>query len=127
MSAVRLSRKSRRRILILFSLSWATLSEHAGGKEEVQLAYEGDGSTTLTTAGGATRANTFTTGRGARKPISNNGDFCSQCPGGDIKARKYDSNTFLDEVRGWNNHVTQTVRISRGRVEMVTHRRKTTT
>ena len=98
----------------------AILSEHAGGKEQVQLAYNTDGTTTLTMANGAVRTYTFATEQGQRRLSSLTGDVCSTCAGGDIKARDYDSNGFVSEVTDWNTNVTKVARNARGLVETLT-------
>ena len=96
---------------------WAILSEHAGGKERVQFAYHADGSTTVTTGGGASRTYTFTTAQGQRRLESVTGDICSTCSQGNIKSREYDNNGFLSEVTDWNDNVTQMTRNGRGLIE----------
>ena len=98
----------------------AILSEHAGGKEQVQLAYNTDGTTTLTMANGAVRTYTFATEQGQQRLSSLSGDVCSTCAGGNIKARDYDSYGFLSEVTDWNNNVTKVARNARGLVETLT-------
>ena len=92
----------------------AISSEHAGGKERVDLIYNANGTTTLNMANGASRTYTYTTEQGQRKLSSLSGDVCGSCPGGDIKSRTYDANGYLDEVTDWNNNVTQTVRNTEG-------------
>ena len=93
-----------------------TLSERADGKEQVQLAYNADGSTTLTMGNGAVRNYVFSTVQGERKPTMIVGDVCSICADGEISDRTYDSNGYVDEVIDWNGNVTQTVRNARGLV-----------
>lgn len=98
----------------------AILSEHAGGQEQVQLAYNGNGTTTLTMANGAATTYTFSTQQGQQRLSSLSGDVCSTCPGGNIKDRSYDSNGFVAEVTDWNDNVTRTDRNARGLVETLT-------
>ena len=111
----------------------AILSEHAGGKERVEFAYNGDDTTTLTAANGAERTYTFSTQLGERHVSSLSGDVCSTCPGGDLSDRTYDSNGFPDEVTDWNGNVTKTIRNVRGLTEILveakgsTEERQTTT
>ncbi|MEM7501839.1 MAG: DUF6531 domain-containing protein, partial [Pseudomonadota bacterium] len=95
----------------------AVASEHAGGKERVDLSYNSSGTTTLTDANGSSVTYTFGTEQGERKLTSLSGDVCSTCPGGNIKSRDYDSNGFLSELTDWNNNVTKTTRNSRGLTE----------
>jgi len=95
----------------------AILSEHAGGKERVELAYNANGSTTLTLGNGAVQTYNFETVDGQRKLASITGDLCGTCPGGNIGSKTYDTNGFLDEAEDRNGNVTQTVRNSRGLVE----------
>ena len=98
----------------------AVSSEHAGGKERVQLAYNSDGTTTLTLANGAVRTYTFGNEQGERRLTSLSGDVCGDCSGGDIKSREYDGNGFLSETTDWNNNVTKMTRNGRGLVETLT-------
>ena len=111
----------------------AITSEHAGGKESVQLAYNSDGSTTLTTGNGATRNYIYSTQQGSRKLALLTGDVCSTCPGGNIRSRTHDADGFLDEVLDWNGNTTQTIRNGRGLTETLieakgsTEQRTTTT
>lgn len=98
----------------------AILSEHAGGKEQVEFAYNTNGTTTLTMGNGAERTYTFSTQQGQRRVSSLSGDVCSTCAGGEIASRTYDSNGFLDEVTDWNGNVTKTVRNDRGLTETLT-------
>ncbi len=90
------------------------LSEHAGSKEKVELAYNSNGTTTVTTGNGGVRSYTFTSAQGERKFESLSGDVCKTCPGGGIKDKSYDSNGYLDEVTDWNDNVTKTLRNSEG-------------
>ncbi|MDJ0710061.1 MAG: RHS repeat-associated core domain-containing protein [Woeseiaceae bacterium] len=98
----------------------AVLSEHAGGKESVTLTYNGNGTTTINSANGASRTYAFSTEAGRQRLSSITGDVCSDCVGGDIKSRTYDANGFLDEATDWNNVTTKTVRNSRGLTETLT-------
>jgi len=95
----------------------ADSSEHAGGKERVTLAYNADGSTTLSMANGATRTYHFSVQQGARKLAMLTGDVCSTCPGGNIADRAYDANGFPDSVLDWNGNETQTIRNAEGLTE----------
>ncbi len=95
----------------------AISSEHAGGKERVDLAYNANGTTTLTMASGASRVYNYTVAKGGRKLTSLTGDVCGTCSAGDIANRTYDANGHLDEVTDWSGNVTQTVRNSRGLTE----------
>jgi len=95
----------------------AVLSEHAGGKERVELEYNTDGTTTLTMANGATRTYTFGTEQGRRKVTSLSGSVCSTCAGGEIKDRSYDTDGFLSEVTDWEGNVTKFQRNARGLTE----------
>lgn len=95
----------------------AILSEHAGGKERVQLAYNTDGTTTLTLADGATRTYHFTTEQGERKLQMLVGSVCSTCTNGSVADRVYDANGFVDEVQDWEGNLTQTIRNGRGLTE----------
>ncbi len=97
----------------------AITSEHAGGKEFVQLSYNANGSTTLTTGNGAVRTYIYSTAQGTRKLAALTGDVCSTCPGGDIADKTYDANGFLDEVVDWEGNTTQTVRNSVGLTEIL--------
>ncbi len=98
----------------------AISSEHAGGKKRVDLAYNTDGTTTLTMANGAVRTYTYTTEQGQRRIASLSGDVCSTCPGGRIKDRSYDSNGFVADMTDWNGNVTKTARNARGLIETLT-------
>ncbi len=95
----------------------AILSEHAGGKESVQLTYNADDTTTLTLADGATRTYHYSTQQGERKLQMLVGSVCSSCPNGDIADKVYDANGFLDEVQDWQGNLTQTIRNGRGLTE----------
>ena len=103
----------------------AILSERAGGRERVQLAYNGNGTTTLTTANGASRTYTFTTEQGQQKLAGLTGDVCGQCPGGSTKDRTYDANGFLDEATDWEGNITKTARNGRGLTETLTEAKGT--
>ncbi len=111
----------------------AITSEHAGGKELVQLEYNGDGTTTLTMANGATRTYTYSTVQGRRELAMITGSPCGTCPGGDIADRTYDDNGFLDEIVDWEGNTTQTIRNAVGLTETLieakgsTEERTTTT
>ncbi|HNP64290.1 MAG TPA: RHS repeat-associated core domain-containing protein, partial [Woeseiaceae bacterium] len=98
----------------------AVLSEHAGGQEEVQITYNSNGTTTMTTAGGASYTYTFTTEQGNRRLSAISGDVCSACAGGHVKSRGYDSNGYVSEETDWNDVVTKTARNTRGLVETLT-------
>ncbi|MEO1247896.1 MAG: hypothetical protein AAFX56_19630, partial [Pseudomonadota bacterium] len=98
----------------------AILSEHAGGSEQVTLAYNGNGTTTLTAANGANRTYHYSLEQGVRKLQQVTGDVCGTCPGGDIAQKSYDGNGFLDEATDWNGNVTKTARNSRGLTETLT-------
>ena len=98
----------------------AVSSEHAGGKEDIDLTYNSNGTTTIDSANGASRTYTFGSGAGRRELTGVSGDVCSTCAGGDIKARSYDSNGNLYEATDWNNVVTRTARNNRGLVETLT-------
>ena len=95
----------------------ALLSEHAGGKEQVQFLYNADGSTTLNMGSGATRTYHYTTTQGIRRLQMLVGDVCSTCPDGNVADRVYDSSGFLYETQDWNGNLTQTIRNSRGLTE----------
>lgn len=103
----------------------AILSEHAGGKEQVQFVYNTDGTTTLTLGNGATRTYDYSVERGQQRLSSLTGDVCATCPGGDIASRTYDANGFIDEVQDWNGTTTQTIRNTRGLVETLTEAKGT--
>jgi RHS repeat-associated protein len=98
----------------------AILSEHAGGKEQVQFGYNLNGTTTLNMGSGAVRTYAFSTQQGERRVSSVSGDICSTCPGGQIASRTYDSIGFLDEATDWNGNITKTARNSRGLTETLT-------
>ena len=104
----------------------AVLSEHAGGKEQVQLVHNANGTTTISTANGATRTYTFTTVQGQRKLSGIVGDVCSNCGDGNTKSRTYDASGFLDEATDWNGNITKTARNSRGLTETLTEAKNTT-
>ena len=98
----------------------ATLSEHAGGKEQVDLKYNSDGTTTLTMANGAERIYTYSTQQGHRRLAALSGDVCGTCTQGNIKNRTYDSDGYIAEVTDWNGNITKTDRNARGLVETLT-------
>ena len=104
----------------------AILSEHAGGKESVTLTYNANGTTTIVSGNGASRTYTFGVEAGQQKLTGIMGDVCSDCAGGNIKSRTYDTNGFLEEATDWNNVVTKTARNSRGLVETLTEALGTT-
>ncbi|MEE4161740.1 MAG: DUF6531 domain-containing protein, partial [Woeseiaceae bacterium] len=104
----------------------AISSEHGDGKELAQLAYNTNGTTTLTMGNGATQTYDFSVQRGARRLAQLKGDVCSTCPGGNIESRTYDSNGFLDEVTDWNGNITRTVRNSEGLVTTLTEAKGST-
>ncbi|VAW74333.1 hypothetical protein MNBD_GAMMA15-1337, partial [hydrothermal vent metagenome] len=85
----------------------AILSEHAGGVERVDLAYNPDGTTTVTGSRGAVRTYTFTLQRGSRRVAQITGDQCTTCPNGDKKARSYDANGYLASYTDWGDVVTR--------------------
>jgi RHS repeat-associated protein len=98
----------------------AILSEHADGQEQVTFAYNGNGTTTLTTANGASRTYTFGVVQGHRQVTAVAGDVCSRCPGGDIESRSFDGNGFVEETTDWNGNVTRSARNARGLTETLT-------
>ncbi len=83
------------------------LSEHAGGVERVNLAYNPDGTTTVTGSRGAINTYNFTLQRAGQKVAQITGDPCTNCPGGDRKARTYDSNGYLASYTDWGNATTR--------------------
>ena len=95
----------------------AILSEHAGGKERVQLVFNPDDTTTLTLANGATRTYHYTTEQGQRKLQMLTGASCAQCSEGAIADRVYDANGYLNETQDWNGNLKQTIRNPRGLTE----------
>jgi RHS repeat-associated protein len=103
----------------------AILSEHAGGKERVEFAYNPDNSTTLTLANGATRTYHYSTEQGERRLTMLTGDVCSTCPGGAIADRTYDANGFIEQIIDWNGNVTETLRNARGLTETLTEAKGT--
>lgn len=98
----------------------AILSEHGNDVETVQLAYNSNGTTTLTLGNGASRTYSFDTERGQRVLSGVSGDVCSQCPDGDVASRTYDANGFVDETTDWNGNVTKTARNSLGLITTLT-------
>ena len=95
----------------------AIRSEHAGGKERIDLVYNSDGTTTITAADGSSRIYSFAVEQGEQRLASISGDVCSTCANGNIKSRDYDANGFVSETTDWNNNVTDLTRNSRGLVE----------
>ena len=104
----------------------AIVSEHAGGQERVEFAYNTNGTTTLTLANGSTRTYDFSVQQGSRKIDSLTGMPCMSCPDGDIRSRTYDANGYLDEATDWNGNVTKTTRDSRGLITTLTEAKGTT-
>ncbi|MDJ0941077.1 MAG: DUF6531 domain-containing protein, partial [Woeseiaceae bacterium] len=98
----------------------AILSEHAGGKERVEFAYNSDGTTTLTRGDGASRTFDFGVEQGRQRVTTVSGDVCGDCPGGSTKSASYDANGYLSERTDWNNVVTKLARNNRGLVETLT-------
>ncbi len=85
----------------------AVLSEHAGGADHVALAYNVDGTTTVTTGGGATRVYRFVVVKGARSVTQVTGDLCPTCPNGEKAARRYDDAGNMDQYADWSGSVTR--------------------
>lgn len=98
----------------------AVLSKHAGDMDQVEFAYNGDGSTTLTLGNLAERTYEYTTEQGERKLSALTGDVCGKCPDGNVQEKTYDSDGFPDEVTDWEGNVTKTERNSRGLTETLT-------
>ncbi len=94
-----------------------TLSERVGGLDSATIAYNVDGTTTLTLGNGATRTYWFDVEQGDRKTTLVTGDVCSMCPGGNVMDRVYDANGFTDEVIDWEGNTTQTIRNAEGLIE----------
>lgn len=94
----------------------AILSELAGGKERVELAYNADGTTTVTLADGSARTYAFSTQQGQRRLSAISGDTCSTCAGGNTRDKSYDANGFVSSRVDWNDNVILTDRDERGLV-----------
>jgi YD repeat-containing protein len=93
----------------------AIVSEHAGGAERIELAYNANGTTTITDAAGAERTYHFTaTKRGIRLGRIE-GDRCDTCPNSDTQAYTYDSNGFIASQTDWNGNTTSYTRDEQGR------------
>ncbi len=93
----------------------AILSEHAGGAEQVEFAYNSDGTTTVTDAKGAERTYNFEVKQSTMRITHIEGDRCATCPNGGIKAYTYDSNGFIASKTDWNGIVTTYTRDAQGR------------
>ncbi|MEW8646638.1 MAG: DUF6531 domain-containing protein [Candidatus Thiodiazotropha endolucinida] len=93
----------------------AILSEHADGAEQVTFTYHPNGSTTITDATGAERTYYFQIVQGTMKISHVEGDRCTTCPNGGIKAYTYDSNGFIASKTDWNSNVTSYIRDAQGR------------
>ncbi len=93
----------------------AILSEHAGGAERVEFAYNDDGSTTVTDANGAQRTYHFVIARNTLKVSHITGDQCKTCPNGHIQAYTYDSSGFIATETDWEGHMTHYTRDPQGR------------
>lgn len=83
------------------------LSEHAGGVEQVDLAYNPDGTTTVTSSRGGIWTYHFDIVKGARQVSAIVGDLCPSCPNGNKKARTYTSDGYLAGYTDWSDSVTK--------------------
>ena len=85
----------------------ATLSEHAGGVERVNLTYNSDKTTTVTDSRGARRTYHFTLQRGKLDVTQITGDQCTRCPNGDKKDRRYNTSGDLISHTDWGDVTTR--------------------
>jgi YD repeat-containing protein len=83
----------------------AILSEHAGGVERVVLAYNVDGTTTVTDSAGQLQTFHFQIHHGVSKVNQVDGGPCNSC-GGQIESTSYDANGYKDLVTDFNGNVT---------------------
>ncbi|MEW7988424.1 MAG: DUF6531 domain-containing protein [Candidatus Thiodiazotropha sp.] len=91
------------------------LSEHSDGAEQVALTYHPGGSTTITDTTGAERTYYFQVVQGTMKISHVEGDRCTTCPNGGIKAYAYDSSGFIASKTDWNGNTTTYTHDAQGR------------
>ena len=89
----------------------AISSQHAGGEELTTLAYNADGSTTVTDARGNVHSYTLTTQFGLVKPTAVTGVPILNTGG---QAFTYDSNGFIASRTDWNGNITTYTHDTRG-------------
>ena len=89
----------------------AVTSSHAGGEEQVSLAYNADGSTSVTDALGNVHGYTLTTQFGLVKPTAVTG---IPVPNAGGQAFTYDANGFIASNTDWNGNVTTYTHDARG-------------
>jgi len=89
----------------------AISSTHASGEEQVNLAYNADGSTSVIDALGNVHSYSLTTQFGLLKPIAVTGIPVTNTGG---KAFTYDSNGFVASRTDWNGNVTTYTHDTRG-------------
>jgi len=88
-------------------------SEHNNGTERVDIAYNADGSSTVTDQLGAERTYTFDVTFGVARANRIEGDQCTTC-GIDGQAFTYDANGFVASVTDFNGNLTTFTRDARG-------------
>ncbi|MFI0459947.1 MAG: DUF6531 domain-containing protein [Candidatus Thiodiazotropha endolucinida] len=93
----------------------AILSEHTDGAERTNFTYNSDGTTKVTDAKGAERTYNFEIKQSTMRVTHIEGDRCTICPNGGIKAYTYDSNGFIASKTDWNGIVTTYTRDAQGR------------
>jgi RHS repeat-associated protein len=88
----------------------AVLTEHVGGADRAEIAYNADGTATVTEASGATHVREFQVHYGVVVPTTIDGD-CTSCAS---LERTYDANGFLASSTDRNGNSTTYVNDARG-------------
>ena len=91
----------------------ATLSEHAGGADSTTIAYNADGTRTVTNALGKQTIYSFQTVAGRPKLVQADGQPSASCQGA-VRAQSYDANGFLASATDWEGHQSDFVHDARG-------------
>jgi RHS repeat-associated protein len=98
----------------------AVSSEHAGGVERYAVAYNGNGTTTVTDPLGSSRTNSYQTIQRVTRITSIYGPACPACG---PAAQTYDTNGFLESKTDWNGNLTTYLRQDpNGRLDLETLR-----
>ncbi|MEX2648140.1 MAG: DUF6531 domain-containing protein [Alphaproteobacteria bacterium] len=91
----------------------ATLTEHAGGAGRHTLAYNANGTTTVTNPLGKQAILTFATVKTVPKVTQIAGQASLNCPASNASFA-YDANGFMSSATDWNGHQTTWVKNTRG-------------
>lgn len=97
----------------------AISTQHAGGADNYDVAYNSDGSVTTTNPLGKETTYHFNTIQGARRLVSVEGHASASCAAAN-KAYTYDANGWLSSKTDWAGNVTSYTRNAKGLVTGVT-------